>query len=285
MKGSPAIKKGSKIRAGVVIEKIDGQKLLADANFYPLLNRKAGHNVLLSLRDEAGGERWEEVVRPIPRRRELKLRYDHWVEGRRRTTAELSGGRLGYVHVRDMDDASYRTVFEEVMGRHVTQEGLVVDTRFNGGGDLVDDLSTFLSGRKYMDFVPPDGRVIGVEPLRRWTRPSIVLANEGNYSDAHCFAWTYQHLGIGKVVGMPVAGTCTFVWWERLPDRVVRFGIPVMAVTSNDGRPLENLQLEPDVRVENEYDLVATGRDQQLERAVEELLRELDGSGEPQDGR
>ncbi len=277
IKGSPVCKSDSKIRPGILIEKIDGRSLAADANVYPLLNRKAGKNVLLSLYDEASGARWEEVVQPIRPRDERRLRYRRWVESRRRAVAELAGGRLGYVHVRDMDDRSYRSVYEEVMGKHVTAEALVVDTRWNGGGDLVDDLASFLSGSKYMDFISPRGRLIGVEPQTRWTRPSIVLADEGNYSDAHCFAWTFQELGLGKVVGMPVAGTCTFVWWERLPDRIIRFGIPVLAVTGNDGTPLENLSLEPDIRVANEYDAVAAGRDQQLERAVEELLRELDG--------
>ncbi|MCP4654257.1 MAG: peptidase S41 [bacterium] len=277
IKGSPVRTSDSKIRAGILIEKIDGETLARDTNVDSLLNRKAGKNVLLSLYDEASGTRWEEVAQPISRRAERQLRYRRWVESRRRTTEELSDGRLGYVHVRDMDDRSYRSVFEEVMGLHVTREALVVDTRFNSGGDLVDDLANFLSGGKYMDFIPPSGRVVGIEPQTRWTRPSIVLADEGNYSDAHCFAWTYHELGLGKVVGMPVAGTCTFVWWERLHDRVIRFGIPMMAVAGNDGTPLENLQLEPDIRVANEYDAVAAGRDQQLERAVEELLRELDG--------
>ncbi len=77
------------------------------------------------------------------------------------------------------------------------------------------------------------------------------------------------------MVGMPVAGTCTFVWWERLHDREIVFGVPNMAVADTDGRPLENWQLEPDIRVDNEYREVAAGRDQQLERAVEELLKEL----------
>jgi C-terminal processing protease CtpA/Prc len=167
-------------------------------------------------------------------------------------------------------------VQEEVLGRLANKEAIVVDTRFNGGGDLVDDLSIFLSGTKYMDFVPPDKRSIGMEPSRRWTKPSIVIASEGNYSDAHCFPWAYQTLGIGKVVGMPVPGTCTFVWWERLQDRSLVFGIPNMGILDSEGRYLENMQLEPDIRVPNEPGVVSKGRDQQLERAVAELLAELE---------
>lgn len=277
MPKSPVIQDGSRIAAGVIVEKIDGRTIAAGANYFPLLNRKAGHKVLLGLYDEASGERWEEVVEPIDRRAESQLLYQRWVDGRRRATEELSAGRIGYVHVRSMSDRAFRAVYEEVMGRYPGAEALVVDTRFNGGGDLVDDLANFLSGESYMEFAARDGRVIGGEPGSRWTRPSIVLANEGNYSDAHCFPWAYQQLGIGKVVGMPVAGTCTFVWWETLPDGEIRFGVPMLAVASTGGTTLENLELEPDVRVENDYDVVAAGRDQQLERAVRELLATLEG--------
>ena len=282
---SPVIRAGSRIRPGVIIEKVDGLAILAGANYHPLFNRKAGRKVLLSLYDESSGERWDEVVEPIRPQEQSELLYERWVERGRRVTAELSGGRIGYVHVRSMSDPAYRTVYEEVMGRYPTAEALVVDTRFNGGGDLVDDLSIFLSGQRYMDFPDRDGRIVGGEPQSRWTRPSIVLVDEGNYSDAHCFPWAYQELGLGKVVGQPVAGTCTFVWWEQLHDRKLVFGIPMLAVSSKDGTALENLELQPDIEVENEYHVVAEGRDQQLERAVEELMSKLGASEDPSSGR
>ena len=275
MENNPILKDGSRIAAGVILEKIDGEPIVRGENYYPLLDRRAGKYVLLSLFDADTGERWEETVKPLTPGQESQLRYRRWVETRRQATEDLSGGRVGYVHVRGMNDSSYRVVMEEVFGRNANKEAIVIDTRFNGGGDLVDDLSIFLSGVQYMDFVPSDGRSIGMEPSRRWTKPSIVLAVEGNYSDAHCFPWAYQHLEIGKVVGMPVPGTCTFVWWERLQDRSLVFGIPNMAVTDRWGTPLENLQLQPDILVENEPGVVSAGRDQQLERAIEELLQEL----------
>lgn len=275
MEKSPLVQEGSKIKAGVIIEKVDGVTINPETNFYPLLNRKAGKYTLLSLFDEAAKKRWQERVKPISRGQESSLLYRRWVENRKKLTEKLSNGRIGYIHVRSMGDASYRTVYEEAMGKLVNKEALVIDTRFNGGGDLVDDLSIFLSGFRYMDFKPPHQGVIGFEPQRRWTKPSIVIASEGNYSDAHCFPYAYKALKIGKLVGMPVPGTCTFVWWEQLQDRTLVFGIPNMGITVNGGTYLENTQLEPDIRVENEPGLLAAGRDQQLERAIAELLKEL----------
>ena len=86
------------------------------------------------------------------------------------------------------------------------------------------------------------------------------------------FPYTYRALGIGKLVGMPVAGTGTAVWWEGLMNGVV-FGIPQVGMIDIDGDYLENKQLEPDLKVENQYSIVTKGRDQQLEEAVKLLMK------------
>ena len=197
--------------------------------------------------------------------------YKRWVENCRKIVDEASGGKVGYVHVRGMDDYSYRVVYEEVLGQSITKDALIVDTRFNGGGWLHDDLATFLSGKEYITFFPR-GQKLGHEPQAKWTKPSAVVMNESNYSDAHMFPYTYRALGIGKLVGMPVAGTGTAVWWEGLMNGVV-FGIPQVGMIDIDGDYLENKQLEPDLKVENQYSIVTKGRDQQLEEAVKLLMK------------
>jgi C-terminal processing protease CtpA/Prc len=173
-----------------------------------------------------------------------------------------------------MNDSSYRSAYEEVMGRFADKKGIVVDTRFNGGGDLVADLAMFLSGARFFDYTT-DTRSSGYEPNFRWTKPSISLANEANYSDGHCYAYMYQHLKLGKLVGMPVPGTCTFAGWENLQDTTLRWGVPPVGVKDNNGAYLENHQTEPDIKVPNEYAVLSKGRDQQLEAAVAELLKEI----------
>jgi len=162
----------------------------------------------------------------------------------------------------------------EVMGKYADRKGIVVDTRFNGGGDLVADLAMFLSGKKFFDYTT-DTRSNGYEPNFRWTKPSIALANEANYSDGHCFAFSYQNLGLGKLVGMPVPGTCTFAGWETLQDGSIRWGVPPLGVKNVAGQYLENRQTEPDIKVMNEYEVICRGRDQQLEAAVAALMKEI----------
>jgi Tol biopolymer transport system component/C-terminal processing protease CtpA/Prc len=272
LSGGPMDKAELKIRAGHVIEKIDGQTLDRTVDHYKLLNRKAGQLVLLSVLDPATGTRWEEAVKPITMGEENGLLYRRWVRNRRAEVDRLSGGRLGYVHVQSMNDASYRTVIEEVLGLSPDKDALIVDTRFNGGGNLHDTLADFLAGKKVFDILPR-GQLVGYEPYNKWIKPSLVLMGECNYSDAHLFPVEYKIRGIGKTLGMPVPGTGTFVWWESQIDPTLRFGIPQGGWRTPDGKLCENNQLEPDIPVKNEPDIMSAGRDQQIEAAVKELLK------------
>jgi tricorn protease len=276
MDKSPLIQANSQAKAGTILEKIDGEEIADDVNVYQLLNRKAGKYTLLSFYDEASKKRWEETVKPVSPGQLNELLYQRWVKKMQDLTSILSNGQVGYMHVRGMNDEAYRAFYDEVMGKYTGKKALIVDTRFNGGGWLHDDLATFLSGKKYIEFMPRE-RKIGLEPQGKWTKPSAVLMGEGNYSDAHMFPVVYKTLNIGKTVGMPVPGTGTAVWWETLQDQTLVFGIPQVGVMTLDGKYYENNQLEPDFKIMNEFDKITKGKDQQVEKAIEVLLKEAGG--------
>jgi len=270
--GGPLDKAISKVKAGHIIEQIDGQVIDETIDFYSLLNRKVDKLTLLSLFDPATNTRWEESMKPIVGRDEYELLYKRWVSNRRKEVDKLSNGQIGYVHVRAMDDESMRTVFEEALGRSLGKKAIIIDTRFNGGGNIHEQLSDFLSGKKYFDVIP-HGQTVGYEPDGKWIKPSIVLIGEGNYSDAHLFPVAYKLKKVGKTLGMPVPGTGTFVWWEGQIDPTLVFGIPMGGWMSPDGRFCENNQLEPDIKVRNDWNSLSSGQDQQIEEAVKELLK------------
>jgi tricorn protease len=267
----PLVSSETKIKAGAIIEKIDGVEINPELNYYPLLNRKSGKTVLLSIYDPATGLRWEEIMKPISAGMQNELLYQRWIKRMQAMTEKLSDGKLGYMHIRGMDDHSYREFYNQVMGKYINKEALIVDTRFNGGGWLHDDLATFLSGKQYINFVPR-GQKIGMEPGSKWTKPSCVIMGEGNYSDAHMFPVVYKTLGIGKLIGMPIPGTGTAVWWENLLDNSLIFGIPQVGVMTMDGKYYENNQCEPDFKVANDYNTMLKGEDAQLKKAVDVLL-------------
>jgi tricorn protease len=272
IQGGPVDLAASSIKAGYIIEAIDGTTIDPSMDFYKLLNRKAGKYTLLSVYDPAANKRWEETVKPVNRGDENELLYRRWVRQRRDEVEKLSGGRIGYIHVRAMNDSSMRTVVEEALGRNITKDAIIVDTRFNGGGGIHEQLSDFLSGKKYFDVIP-HGQYVGSEPFDKWVKPSIVLVGESNYSDAHLFPLAYKLKNIGQILGMPVPGTGTFVWWENQIDPSIRFGIPMGCWEPLKSKCAENVQMEPDIMVRNEPDVMASGRDQQIEAAVKELMK------------
>lgn len=273
--GGPFDKASSKVRTGDIIEAIDGVKLDSNTDYYPLLNRRQGKRTLVSVYRPADGSRWEEVILPITQSRMTQLLYKRWVKQRAADVERLSGGRLGYVHIESMADGSFRTMYADILGKYNHCEGIVIDTRFNGGGRMHEDIEILFSGEKYLTQVVR-GKEACDMPSRRWNKASIMITGEANYSNAHGTPWVYKHRGIGKVVGMPVPGTMTSVSWERLQDPSLVFGIPVVGYRKADGTYLENDQLEPDVKVANSPELVITGRDEQLEAAVKALLEQID---------
>ena len=177
------------------------------------------------------------MVKPITSGQLNGLLYKRWVKQRAADVEKWSGGRLGYVHIQSMGDGSFRTVYSDILGKYNNCDGIVIDTRFNGGGRL---------------------------------------QCEANYSNAHGTPWVYKHRNIGKLVGMPVPGTMTSVSWETLQDPSLVFGIPIIGYRLPDGSYLENTQLEPDIKVANSPETVVKGEDTQLKMAVDELLKEID---------
>jgi tricorn protease len=268
----PLFKAGIEIQPGMIIEKIDGNVLAPGVDFDPLLDFKAGKPTLLGIFDPAKNNRFDVRIKPTSLATEEELLYERWVKKRRELVDKLSNGTIAYVHVRNMSDPSYRDVFSEALGRGVAKKALIVDTRFNPGGNLHDQLTTFLDGKPYLKMIPR-GQYLGWEPTRKWQRRSVVLGCEGNYSDGMLFPWLYQHFQIGKFIGMPIPGTGTSVWWEFQQDPSLLFGIPEIGHVDKEGHSMEKTQVEPDIEIMNDPKSVAEGRDPQIERAVTELMQ------------
>ena len=265
----------SKVEKGCIIEKIDGIEIKAGEDFYPLLNRKAGQKVLVSVYNPETKARWDEVVKPVTQGVISELLYHRWIKSRAEATKQLSGGRLGYVHIRSMADGSYREVYSDILGRYNECEGIVIDTRYNGGGRLHEDIEILFSGEKYLEQTT-QGRKNCDMPSRRYNKKSIMLVVESNYSNAHGTPWVYRYKKMGSIVGMPVPGTMTSVNWETMQDPTLYFGIPIIGYLTKEGYYLENTQLEPDILIDNDPNSVVNGEDKQLEAAVKELLRQID---------
>lgn len=263
----------SEIKAGDIIVSVNGTPVEAGKSWFPLFQNTSGKRTAIVVRKtgkEGKGKEVELFVKPSSS--ESALMYRRWVKQREAIVDRVSEGKIGYTHVQGMDSPSFREVYSTLLGKYKMADAAVVDTRHNGGGWLHDDLVTFLGGKEYVRYTPR-GQYIGSDPYSKWTKPSCVLLGEDNYSDASGFPYAYRTLGIGKLIGMPVPGTMTAVWWETQINGMV-FGIPqVGSWAVKEGRYLENMQIEPDVKVDNDPASMLRGEDIQLETAVKELMK------------
>ena len=139
----------TKVKVGCIIEKINGEEITLDNDITCLLNNKAGKKTLISIYNPQNKERWEEVVMPVTNGQLNGLLYKRWVKQRAADVEKWSKGRLGYVHIQSMGDDSFRTVYSDILGKYNNCEGIVIDTRFNGGGRLHEDIEILFSGQKY----------------------------------------------------------------------------------------------------------------------------------------
>lgn len=273
LKGGPLDKAKFNLDANIIITKIDGEKVSENIDWANLLNRKINRFTLLEIVNTKSGEVKNITVKPISINEQSDLLYKRFVRINEQEVLEKSNGKLGYVHIPGMGDGPYRSIYNDIMGRFYDKQAMVIDTRFNRGGDLVADLAMFFTGEKFLSY-EIEGKVVGGEPTSRYTKPVITLFNEAMYSDGHCYASGFSDLKLGKSVGMPVPGTCSFAGWERLPTGGY-WGVVPISAKNKKGEWLENNQTTPNIEVKNQPGVVDKGKDQQLERAIQEMLKDL----------
>ena len=226
LKKGPFDRANSRMTPGAVITAIDGESLNGNTDPLTTLNSRVRTKTLISF-TLPSGEKVEEVILPTNYSAYNTMLYDRWLERNRHIVDSISGGRLGYVHLESMNDESYRAIYADVLGKYADREGIIIDTRFNGGGRLHEDIEVLFSGKKYLT-QEIRGVKSGEMPSKRWLRPSIMITGEANYSNAHGTPWMYKHNKLGKIVGMPVPGTMSSVNWVTLQDPSLYFGIPVV---------------------------------------------------------
>ncbi|WP_299665256.1 S41 family peptidase [uncultured Polaribacter sp.] len=274
IKDGPLDKAKFKVTAGMIIKKIDGVSIEKNEDVAKYFNRKVGKFMLLDILDPKTKKTQTITIKPISLGDENRLLYDRWVKINEKEVEKLSNGQLGYVHIPGMGDGPYRSIYQDMMGKYSEKKGVIVDTRFNGGGDLVADLAMFFTGVPFITYAT-EAKVVGGEPTSRWVKPTLSIFNESMYSDGHCYASGYTDLKIGKTVGMPVPGTCSFAGWESLPNGSY-WGVVPISAKNKAGEWMENNQTEPLIQVKNMPGQIDNGIDQQLLRSIRELMKDVE---------
>ncbi|WP_435016238.1 S41 family peptidase [Tundrisphaera sp. TA3] len=280
----PADKDWIKLRAGDYLIAIDGKPLRAGDNYWKALGRRLNPRVELTVNDrpdEAGA--WKVKYEPVSMSAYATLRYERWVKGCRAKVDELSGGRVGYLHIKAMDQPSLAR-FRRDLNEYRHKEALVIDQRWNGGGNIEQELLAILVQRPYQVWHPR-----GTEPTSRpssgFFGPKVVLQNWRSASNAEMFPAGFRALGLGRVVGTPtmgaVIGTGSYTLMDGSTIRTPGVGVYL----ADEGHTnMENAGVKPDVFVENTPEDNLAGRDRQLEAGVREVMKDLKEPASPMIG-
>ncbi|AOS43645.1 hypothetical protein Verru16b_00697 [Lacunisphaera limnophila] len=273
--GGPADLAANPCPPGTLLLAINDQPITAETDLEALLNGLVDQPVRLRLQTAVGAPETEATIVAIAQNAAQDLAYDRWIDERRAMVDRLSGGRLGYVHISAMDLPNYQQVYSDVVGDLGRKEALIVDIRYNKGGNIHDELVALFTGRDIASFTTRAGENIARIPTARWTKPTALLQNAAAYSDGSIFPHLYQRLQLGPLVGDRVPGTGTAVWWMYVMNGSLKWGVPQLGAKDNLSGWFENDEIVPDVLVTNDPAALAAGRDPQLEATVAALLQKL----------
>jgi tricorn protease len=275
----PADKDWVKVSLGDYLIAIDGKPVKAGDEFWQLLNYRLNRKVAVTFNSKPSTEgAWSTRIEPTSMANYAQLRYERWVKDRRAIVDKLSGGRVGYVHIQAMNPPSLRR-FEKELREYRNKEALVIDQRWNGGGNIEQELLGILVQRQYQVW-QPRGTEATTRPLAGFFGPKIVLQNWRSASNAEMFPAGFRALGLGKLVGTPTMGAVIGTGSYSLIDgSTVRTPATGVFLFDKQRTNMENYGVRPDILVENSPEDTLAGRDRQLEAAVQELLKELQTGG------
>ncbi|MGH8190863.1 MAG: S41 family peptidase [Rhodanobacteraceae bacterium] len=271
---SPAAIAG--VEPGDTLHAIDGHAIGPNENLFALLANRIGHKTSLSVGTPAGTRIFE--VKPIDTHTLGVLVYDAWVERNRAYVAKASGGRLGYVDLPDMSEATLHRFYRDLDAQNMTREGVVIDVRNNFGGFVNAYVIDVLGRRPYLNMTfrgfehaEPARSILGQRALER---PTVLITNRVTLSDGEDFTEGYRELHLGKVVGEPTAGWIIYTTNQKMLDgATVR--LPFITITTLDGKPMEMHPRPVDVLVKRPLGEEYRGQDSDLDAAVKTLLQQL----------
>src|SRR6185295_15038276 len=194
-----------KVSNGDYLIAINGREVKAGENYWPLLNHKLNRKIEVTFNNKPSTEgSWTTRIATVNGQGLSALRYERWVKDRRAIVDKMSNGRIGYLHIQAMNQPSLRK-FEKEIRENREKEALIIDQRWNGGGNIEQELLAILVQREYQIWQPRGTEATG-RPFAGYFGPKVVLQNWRSASNAEMFPAGFRALGLGKVIGTPTMG-------------------------------------------------------------------------------
>ncbi len=277
---SPATAVGVDLHAGDFLLAIDGEPLTPAVNPYRLLRGKASRTVQLRVNQRASSDGARTVLlQPI--QSEQKLFYLDWVTHNRQKVAELSGGKIGYMHLPDMGEDGIREFIKQYYAQR-DKQGLLIDDRYNGGGNVSQMILNRLSRTLLMGTF---GRTTGYRPYPQalFQGHLACLLNETSASDGDIFPAMFRKAGLGPLIGKRSWGGIIGITNRGMLLDGGTVNVPEFGNTEIGAQwTIEGKGVTPDIEVDNDVAALLQGRDPQLEKGVEVLLARIAAEPRPQ---
>jgi len=284
----PADREWLDLQPGDIVLEIEGTEIRANTNYFPILNNLLNDYADIVVSRPAQGADGDAVV--LGERRHLRIRtissvgglkYDAWVDGNRKFVDEQSGGKVGYIHIRSMNQPSLEQ-FQTEVDQFWNKNGMIIDIRFNGGGNIDQQIIDILERKPYEYWnTRGGGRAQGRRPRQAIVGPQVMMINWRSASDSEVTPQAFRDLKLGTIVGNPTYGAVIATGSYRLLNGASIRTPGSLVVTYDPEQPhnyglnLENYGVPPDVWVENSPDDELKGFDRELKTAVDEALRML----------
>ena len=273
---SPLAAPGVDVSVGDYVVAVNGVSTAGAQNFYQLLENTGGDVVTLTVNDRPSSRGSRDVmVKTVTS--ETQLRYLDWIEDRARRVDELSGGRIGYVHLPNTAGDGNRELFKRFMPQ-MNKDALIIDARYNGGGFIPDRMIELVS-RRPLNYWKRRGLEPAATPTFSHTGPKATLINGYSSSGGDAFPYYFKKLGLGPLIGTRTWGGLIGISGNpSLADGGSILASTFRFLDTDNEWAVENEGVSPDIEVVDRPELVAAGEDPTLETAVKHLLAELDGA-------
>jgi C-terminal processing protease CtpA/Prc len=272
------------IKPGDWVLAMNGENVSPRNNYWALLDDALATNVTLTVAsDQEGSDSRDITIAPLRAgwesnvrfyNSEGQIRYEEWVEANRAKVDQLSGGRVGYVHIQSMSGSRLERFAREMFAENYDKDAIIIDIRWNPGGNIHEYLLDILSREQFGWSRPRDGAPVQ-QPTQRWGKPTVLLINERSSSDSEIFPNGFRELGLGTIIGETTLGAVIGTEEYTLIDGVSGIRLPIEGWFGLDWTNLENYGVPPDIRVVNDLNHIRDGVDDQLNYAVQYLIDEL----------